>query len=84
MNGGFIIGKSLINGSFSIAMFDDWRLDPWAPLISTAVSQAVGPKGYVIAFEPFRWLHQLVVANVAINGSLDSKMVARPPGHLKL
>ena len=38
------------------------------PLFSE--SQAVGPRGHVIAFEPFRWLHQLVVANVAINGTM--------------
>lgn len=35
---------------------------------TVALAEAVGPKGHVIAFEPFRWLHQLVVANVATNG----------------
>ncbi|CAJ1420653.1 unnamed protein product [Effrenium voratum] len=33
-----------------------------------ALAEAVGPRGSVIFFEPYRWLHQLVVANVALNG----------------
>ncbi|CAK8994979.1 unnamed protein product [Durusdinium trenchii] len=39
---------------------------------TVALAEAVGPRGHVIAFEPFRWLHQLVVANVAINGTLTA------------
>lgn len=31
-------------------------------------AERVGPAGKVLAFEPFRWLQQLVSANVAING----------------
>eukprot|EP00931_Biecheleriopsis_adriatica_P066193 TRINITY_DN40593_c0_g1_i1.p1 TRINITY_DN40593_c0_g1~~TRINITY_DN40593_c0_g1_i1.p1 ORF type:complete len:497 (+),score=80.88 TRINITY_DN40593_c0_g1_i1:38-1528(+) len=31
-------------------------------------AERVGRKGKVLAFEPFRWLHQLVTANVAVNG----------------
>jgi len=30
--------------------------------------ERVGPLGKVLAFEPFRWLNQIVSANVAING----------------
>jgi len=32
------------------------------------LAERVGPKGAVLAFEPFRWLNQLVSANVALNG----------------
>eukprot|EP00933_Yihiella_yeosuensis_P001084 TRINITY_DN10171_c0_g1_i1.p1 TRINITY_DN10171_c0_g1~~TRINITY_DN10171_c0_g1_i1.p1 ORF type:complete len:514 (+),score=87.42 TRINITY_DN10171_c0_g1_i1:45-1544(+) len=31
-------------------------------------AERVGRRGKVLAFEPFRWLHQLVTANVALNG----------------
>lgn len=31
-------------------------------------AERVGRQGKVLAFEPFRWLHQLVTANVALNG----------------
>lgn len=31
-------------------------------------AEAVGRAGRVIAFEPFRWMHQQLTANVAING----------------
>jgi len=31
-------------------------------------AERVGREGKVLAFEPFRWLHQLVTANVALNG----------------
>jgi len=33
-----------------------------------ALAEAVGLTGRVLAFEPFRWMHQLVTANVALNG----------------
>ncbi|CAE8662336.1 unnamed protein product [Polarella glacialis] len=33
-----------------------------------ALAEAVGPRGRVLAFEPFRHLHQLLTANVAVNG----------------
>lgn len=35
---------------------------------TVALAQAVGPSGRVFAFEPFRWLHQVLTANVALNG----------------
>lgn len=35
---------------------------------TVAMAEAVGPTGKVLAFEPYRWLHQLVTANVALNG----------------
>jgi len=35
---------------------------------TVAMAEAVGPSGRVFAFEPFRWLHQLLTANVALNG----------------
>eukprot|EP00928_Gymnodinium_smaydae_P062184 TRINITY_DN46103_c0_g1_i1.p1 TRINITY_DN46103_c0_g1~~TRINITY_DN46103_c0_g1_i1.p1 ORF type:complete len:510 (+),score=83.05 TRINITY_DN46103_c0_g1_i1:43-1572(+) len=31
-------------------------------------AERVGREGKVLAFEPFRWLHQLTTANVALNG----------------
>lgn len=31
-------------------------------------AERVGPRGKVLAFEPFRWLNQIVSGNVAING----------------
>merc|ERR1719454_840363 len=31
-------------------------------------AERVGRRGKVLAFEPFRWLHQLTTANVALNG----------------
>jgi len=31
-------------------------------------AERVGPRGKVLAFEPFRWLSQIVAGNVAING----------------
>merc|ERR550534_640427 len=35
---------------------------------SVPFGERVGPRGKVLAFEPFRWLQQLVAANVALNG----------------
>lgn len=35
---------------------------------TVAMAEAVGPRGRVLAFEPYRSLHQLVTANVALNG----------------
>lgn len=32
------------------------------------LAERVGPHGKVLAFEPFRWMQQLVTANVALNG----------------
>lgn len=55
------------------------------------LAERVGPWGKVIAFEPFRWLSQMVSANVAINGLSNvwvlpvglstgfSRAEARPP-----
>lgn len=54
-------------------------------------AERVGQTGKVLAFEPFRWLHQMVTANVAINGlnnvwvlpvglgTVTSRFEARPP-----
>ena len=39
-----------------------------AACYTLALAEAVGPAGRVIAFEPFRWMHQQLTANVAING----------------
>ena len=35
------------------------------------IASHVGPLGTVIAFEPFRWLYQLLNANVAMNGLMN-------------
>ena len=35
------------------------------------LAEQVGPSGMVIAFEPFRWLYQLMNANVALNGLMN-------------
>jgi len=54
-------------------------------------AERVGPRGKVLAFEPFRWLQQIVSANVAINGlsnvwvfpvglsTQTAQLEARPP-----
>merc|ERR1719454_949167 len=54
-------------------------------------AERVGRKGKVLAFEPFRWLHQITTANVALNGLSNvwvfpvglstefSRFEARPP-----
>jgi len=31
-------------------------------------AEKIGPRGVVLAFEPFRWLYQMLTANVALNG----------------
>ena len=35
------------------------------------MAEHVGPAGLVVAFEPFRWLFQLLNANVALNGLMN-------------
>jgi len=35
---------------------------------TVALAEKVGPGGRVLAFEPYRWMHQLLTANVALNG----------------
>ena len=35
------------------------------------LAERVGPTGKVIAFEPFRWMYQLLNANVAVNGLMN-------------
>jgi FkbM family methyltransferase len=36
-----------------------------------ALAEHVGPNGIVIAFEPFRWLFQILNANIAANGLMN-------------
>ena len=35
---------------------------------SVALGAKVGPKGKILSFEPFRWMSQLLSANIAVNG----------------
>jgi FkbM family methyltransferase len=51
----------------------DIFVDVGANLGSYTIPMAihVGPSGLVLAFEPFRWLSQLLTANVAMNGLMN-------------
>jgi len=54
----------------SLLQAGDVAIDVGANLgcYTVPLAERVGPQGKVLAFEPFRWLQQIVSANVAING----------------
>jgi FkbM family methyltransferase len=57
----------------SILVTGDVFIDVGANLGSYTIplAQHVGPLGTVISFEPFRWLYQMLNANVAANGLMN-------------